>query len=99
MPTTNLVAVQAKRNEAFDFVTECVELNRSQIVKAIKNLNEQFTPEFIIETYTDQIIAAMLANKTQHELLQEIASGKIFQAREAIISEFKNDFLVKKVMI
>ncbi|MGD6781354.1 hypothetical protein ACQCT3_18130 [Sutcliffiella horikoshii] len=98
MPTTNLATVQAERNTAMEFVTECIELNRHLVVEAINNLSNQFMPDFIIETYTDQIIAAMLANKSQQELLQMIASGKIFEARETIIHEFRNDFMVRKAI-
>ncbi|MGD7051440.1 hypothetical protein [Sutcliffiella horikoshii] len=96
MPTTNLATVQAEKNTAMEFVTECVGLNRHLVVEAINNLSNQFTPDFIIETYTDQIIAAMLADKSSKELLQEIASGKIFVARETIIQEFKSDFLINR---
>ncbi|WP_404443512.1 hypothetical protein LG307_14915 [Sutcliffiella horikoshii] len=97
MPTANLATNQAQRNAANEFVTECVELNRQSVVKAVQDL-KQFSPDFIIETYTDQIIAAMLSNKSQCELIKLIANGQLFEARERIISEFKSDFAIRHVL-
>ncbi|MGD6831402.1 hypothetical protein ACQCT5_04530 [Sutcliffiella halmapala] len=97
MPTTNLATVQAERNEAIEFVTECVELNRHLVVEAMQ-LSNQFSPDFIIETYTDQIIAAMLANKSQDELIKVIANGQLFEARQRVIQEFKSDFQIRQVL-
>ncbi|WBL16343.1 hypothetical protein [Sutcliffiella sp. NC1] len=96
MKTVDLVAVQAKQNEVLEFIAECVALNRESVVSAVKNLNGQFTSEFIIATFTDQILAAMLQNKPQDELVKMVANGQIFSARERIIEEFNNDFAIRK---
>jgi hypothetical protein len=79
-----------KVNGIENFLNECVQQNKAEIVKSIMNL-KQYDFMFVIETFAFRILSGMFAHKTQTELINIIESGSIFLLKDRLVAEFLAD--------
>lgn len=77
-----------------NFISECVLENKEQVIQSIKKLH-QFQADFIIQTFSNELIAGMYAEKSQKQLLDIIKSGCVVKVYNLLISAFLNDEDIK----
>lgn len=64
-----------------DIAKSAIELNESEIIKAIEQRTQFQTAAFIVEEVINQIIAMLYITKTADEMLSDITSGDLFAFR------------------
>ncbi|TWE06425.1 hypothetical protein FB550_102447 [Neobacillus bataviensis] len=78
-----------------NFINECVLENKEQVIQSIKRLHRQYSLDFIIQTFSNEILAGMFAEKSQKQLLDIIRSGSIVKVYNMLLDSFLNDEDIK----
>ncbi|MGE8079266.1 hypothetical protein [Peribacillus loiseleuriae] len=86
-----------QRSNLDNFLAECVDGNKDQIIKAIKNM-KCYDQMFIIETVTFNILSGIFAEKSQSQLLDLIASGSVFKIKDSLIEKILLDDDIQSVL-
>lgn len=93
------LATTVKQEKEFNlFIEESVELNKDLVAAAIVNMKNEFSTEFIIDTYASQLLAHGLQQFDKEKLISSIANGSIFEAKSVMINSLIADPVISSVL-
>ncbi|MGN7942009.1 hypothetical protein [Metabacillus sp. 22489] len=85
--------------ELNNFIKSAVELNKGRISLAIENEVNGENPQVILDTFTDHLLSHAFSNYSQSTLLEYIANGTLFKARELLFDSLIANEEINAAMI
>lgn len=102
MKVVDIVALNQSKEIALKclelFFEDCIERNKDQISHSIKSRGKNETPRGIILLYVDYLLSHGISQYNRDMLIELVASGVIFDARELFIERMMNDPMINETL-